>query len=103
MEDDALERIAAAVLDELVEARAKAEAARAEVEALRAKIEQMERQKPVEWQSRTRPVWNDGMWTQWSKCSEGYAKDIMKTSLVNDWIYEARPLYALPCAKGEEK
>ena len=70
---------------------------------LRAKIEQMERQEPVEWQSRTRPTWNDGTWTQWSKCSEGYAKDIMKSSLVQDWIYEARPLYALPGAQGEGK
>ena len=72
-----------------------------ERDELRAKITEMGRQKPVEWQSRTRPVWNDGMWTQWSKCSEGYAKDIMKASLVNDWIYEARPLYTLPGAKGE--
>ena len=43
------------------------------------------------------------MWTQWSKCSEGYAKDIMKAPLVDDWMYEARPLYAIPGAKGEEK
>ena len=69
--------------------------------ALRAKVEQMEKQKPVEWQSRTRPVWNDGMWTQWSKCSEGYAKDIMKAPLVDDWMYEARPLYALPGAQPQ--
>ena len=74
------------------------EAAEKERDDLKAKIAEMERQEPVEWQSRTRPVWNDRMWTQWSKCSEGCAKDIMNASLVNDWIYEARPLYALPGA-----
>ena len=85
-----------AAISELLE---RLEAAEKERDELRAKTEAMERQEPVEWQSRTRPVWNDGMWTQWSKCSEGYAKDIMKASLVNDWIYEARPLYALPGAQ----
>ena len=81
------------------------EAAEKERDDLKAKIAEMERQEPVEWQSRTRPVWNDRMWTQWSKCSEGCAKDIMNASLVNDWIYEARPLYALPGAQtqGEGK
>lgn len=88
---------------ELAEIRHGAAVANDTIKALRTKITEMERQELVEWQSRTRPVWNDGMWTQWSKCSEGYAKDIMKASLVNDWIYEARPLYALPGAQGEEK
>ena len=72
-----------------------------ERDALRARIEEMERQEPVEWQSRTRPVWNDGTWTQWSQCSKGYAEDIKKTPLLHDWLYETRALYTLPSAKGE--
>lgn len=75
----------------------------AEITRLRAKIAEMERQEPVEWQARTRPTWNDGTWGQWSKCSEGYAQDIKKTPLLHDWLYEARALYALPGAKGDEK
>ena len=73
--------------------------------ALRAKIEAMEQQKPVEWQARTRPAWNDGTWGPWRKCSEEYAEDIKKTPLLHDWLYEARTLYTLPGAKtqGEEK
>jgi hypothetical protein len=74
-----------------------------ENDALRAKVERMERQGPVEWQTRTRPAWNDGTWGPWRKCSEEYAEDIKKTPLLHDWLYEARALYALPGAKGEEK
>ena len=74
-----------------------------ERDALRAKIEQMERQEPVSWQTRTRPARNDGTWGAWRKCSEEYAEDIKKTPLLYDWLYEARALYALPGAKGEEK
>lgn len=70
-------------------------------DALRAKVERMERQGPVEWQTRTRPAWNDGTWGPWRKCSEEYAEDIKKTPLLHDWLYEARALYALPGAKGE--
>ena len=72
---------------------------------LRAKIAEMEKQKPVEWQARTRPAWNDGTWGPWRKCSEEYAEDIKKTPLLHDWLYEARTLYTLPGAKtqGEEK
>ena len=73
---------------------------RIENEALRAKIEHMERQGPVEWQTRTRPAWNDGTWGPWRKCSEEYAEDIKKTPLLHDWLYEARALYALPGAKA---
>lgn len=73
---------------------------RIENEALRAKIERMERQGPVEWQTRTRPAWNDGTWGPWRKCSEEYAEDIKKTPLLHDWLYEARALYALPGAKA---
>ena len=58
----------------------------------------MERQGPVEWQTRTRPAWNDGTWGPWRKCSEEYAEDIKKTPLLHDWLYEARALYALPGA-----
>ena len=72
-------------------------------DALRAKVERMEQQGPVEWQTRTRPAWNDGTWGPWRKCSEEYAEDIKKTPLLHDWLYEARALYALPGAKGEEK
>jgi uncharacterized protein (UPF0335 family) len=74
-----------------------------ENDAMRAKVERMERQGPVEWQTRTRPAWNDGTWGPWRKCSEEYAEDIKKTPLLHDWLYEARALYALPGAKGEEK
>jgi len=74
-----------------------------ELDTVRAKIERMERQGPVEWQTRTRPAWNDGTWGPWRKCSEEYAEDIKKTPLLHDWLYEARALYALPGAKGEEK
>ncbi len=77
--------------------------ARDERDELRAKVERMERQGPVEWQTRTRPAWNDGTWGPWRKCSEEYAEDIKKTPLLHDWLYEARALYALPGAKGEEK
>ena len=66
-------------------------------------LERMERQGPVEWQTRTRPAWNDGTWGPWRKCSEEYAEDIKKTPLLHDWLYEARALYALPGAKGEDK
>lgn len=100
--EELLDRLEAAE-KELVEIRHGAAVANNTIKALRAKITEVERQEPVEWQSRTRPVWNNGMWTQWSKCSEGYAKDIMKAPLVDDWMYEARPLYALPGAKGEVK
>ena len=72
-----------------------------ENDALRVKIEQMEKQEPIEWQTRTRPAWNDGTWGPWRKCSEEYAEDIKKTPLLYDWLYEARALYALPGAKGE--
>ena len=65
-----------------------------------AQIEAMEQQKPVEWQTRTRPAWNDGTWGPWRKCSEEYAEDIEKTPLLHDWLYEARALYALPGAKA---
>ena len=71
--------------------------------ALRAKIEQMEKQEPVAWQTRTRPAWNDGTWGPWRKCSKEYAEDIKKTPSLHDWLYEARALYALQGAKGEEK
>lgn len=67
--------------------------------ALRTKIEAMEKQEPVEWQTRTRPAWNDGTWGPWRKCSEEYAEDIKKTPLLHDWLYEARALYALPGAQ----
>jgi len=43
------DKMVLALFDELVEARARAEAAKAEAEALRAKVEQMERQKPAAW------------------------------------------------------
>ena len=72
-----------------------------ERDALRIKIEEMEKQEPVEWQTRTRPAWNDGTWGPWRRCSEEYAEDIKKTPLLHDWLYEARALYALPDAKGE--
>ena len=71
--------------------------------ALRAKIAEMERQEPVAWQTRTRPAWNDGTWGPWRKCSKEYAEDIKKTPSLHDWLYEARALYALQGAKGEEK
>ena len=77
------------------------EACKSEIDAMRAKVERMERQGPVEWQTRTRPAWNDGTWGPWRKCSEEYAEDIKKTPLLHDWLYEARALYALPGAKGE--
>ena len=78
------------------------EAAEKERDALRACIEAI---KPVAWQTRTRPAWNDGTWGPWRKCSEEYAEDIKKTPLLHDWLYEARTLYTLPGAKtqGEEK
>ena len=83
-------------------AQAVADGWRGKCERLEAKIAEMEKQEPVEWQARTRPTWNDGTWGQWSKCSEGHAQDIKKTPLLHDWLYEARALYALPGAKGED-
>ena len=77
--------------------------ARDEIDALRAKIAAMEKQEPVAWQTRTRPAWNDGTWGPWRKCSKEYAEDIKKTPSLHDWLYEARALYALQGAKGEEK
>ena len=71
-----------------------------ECTALRAKIEAMEKQGPVEWQTRTRPAWNDGTWGPWRKCSEEYAEDIKKTPLLHDWLYEAVPSTPLPGAKS---
>ena len=81
--------------------RGKCDRLEKERDALRAKIAQMEKQEPVEWQTRTRPAWNDGTWGPWRRCSEEYAEDIKKTPLLHDWLYEARALYALPGAKGE--
>lgn len=74
-----------------------------EIMRLRAKIAEMEKQEPVAWQTRTRPAWNDGTWGPWRKCSKEYAEDIKKTPSLHDWLYEARALYALQGAKGEEK
>lgn len=68
---------------------------------LRAKIEAMEKQKPVGWQVRSRPTWNDGTWHEWRKCSECSAQDIKNTPLRHDQHYEVRALYGLPGAKGE--
>ena len=75
--------------------------ARDERDALRAKIEQMEKQEPVAWQARCRPDWGDGTWSAWELCSENYAKDTIRVSVLHNWIYEARALYALPGVKGE--
>ena len=86
--------------EEIEELLDRLEAAEEERDALRAKVERMERQGPVEWQTRTRPAWNDGTWGPWRKCSEEYAEDIKKTPLLHDWPYEARALYALPGAKA---
>ena len=72
------------------------EAAEKERDALRACIEAI---KPVAWQTRTRPAWNDGTWGPWRKCSEEYAEDIKNTPLLHDWLYEARTLYTLPGAQ----
>ena len=72
-----------------------------ERDALRARIEEMERQEPVEWQSRSRPSWGAHQWGNWESCSPGYAQDITKSPTLHDWQYEARPLYTLPGAKGE--
>ena len=75
------------------------EAAEKERDELRARIAEMEQQKPVGWQTRTRPAWNDGAWGPWCKCSEEDAEDIKKTPLLHDWLYEVRALYALPGAQ----
>ena len=72
-----------------------------ERDELRARIEEMERQEPVEWQSRSRPSWGAHQWGNWESCSPGYAQDITKSPTLHDWQYEARPLYTLPGAKGE--
>ena len=74
-----------------------------ERDALRAKLAEMEQQEPVEWQCRSRPSWGDRQWSNWKSCSPGYAQDITKSPTLHDWQYEARPLYALPGAQGEEK
>ena len=76
-------------------------AAAHERDELRARIEEMERQEPVEWQSRSRPSWGAHQWGNWESCSPGYAQDITKSPTLHDWQYEARPLYTLPGAKGE--
>ena len=72
-----------------------------ERDELRARIEEMEEQKPVAWQSRSRPSWGAHQWGNWESCSPGYAQDITKSPTLHDWQYEARPLYTLPGAKGE--
>ena len=75
----------------------------AERDVLRAKVERMEQQEPVLWQVRTRPTWNATGWSEWRDCCEEHAKDVTKAPMLHDWLYEARVLYALPGAKGEEK
>lgn len=80
---------------------AKLEAAEKERDALRAKVDAMERQEPAEWQCRSRPSWGGRQWSKWERCSPGHAQDIAKSPTLHDWQYEARPLYALPGAKGE--
>lgn len=77
---------------------------RAELDALKAWKAEVEKQEPVEWQSRSRPSWGDHQWSEWASCSTGYAEDITKSPELHDWQYEARALYALPGAapKPEE-
>ena len=72
------------------------EAAEKERDELRAKIEQMEKQEPVAWITRGGyPVPLDELeWQLW------YGSEKPTLSWVNQ---EARPLYALPGAQGEEK
>ena len=72
---------------------------RAELDALKAWKAEVEKQEPVEWQSRSRPSWGDHQWSEWASCSTGYAEDITKSPELHDWQYEARALYALPGAQ----
>lgn len=53
---------------------------------------------PVEYQSRTRPLWRaeDGerAWFPWEKCSAESFANYRKNPLIHDWQYEVRALYA---------
>jgi hypothetical protein len=51
---------------------------------------------PVAWQSRMRPNWEENGWTQWKDCPKEQADNFWKTPRLNDWVYEARALYAAP-------
>lgn len=53
---------------------------------------------PVEYQSRTRPLWRaeDGerAWFPWEKCSAESFANYRKNPLIHEWQYEVRALYA---------
>jgi len=53
---------------------------------------------PVEYQSRTRPLWRaeDGerAWFPWEKCSAESFANYQKNPFINEWQYEVRALYA---------
>ena len=69
------------------------DAAKAEIEAMRAKVERMEQQEPSHWGCTV--LQSDGRWKEEVSREappEGYFS-----------IRDIFPLYALPCAKGEEK
>lgn len=52
--------------------------------------------KPVAWQSRMRPDWEENGWTQWKDCPKEQADNFWKVPHLHDWVYEARALYTAP-------
>ena len=48
-----------------------------------------------EYQYRTKPTWDaNAPWSDWTKCNRGSFEDYKRTPVHNDWIYEARALFA---------
>lgn len=48
-----------------------------------------------EYQYRTKPTWDaNAPWSNWTKCNRGSFEDYKRTPVHNDWIYEARALFA---------
>ena len=54
-------------------------------------------QEPVAWQCRMRAKWGrSGEWWPWQECNQEKAEDYKRVPCLNDWEYEARPLYTHP-------
>ena len=93
------DKMVLALFDELVEARARAEAAKAEADALRARIAEMERQEPARLVTPTAYRWRrrDSVMWQYGELTE---ETVMAAKEHN---HEVQALGVLPGAQGEEK
>jgi hypothetical protein len=65
--------------------------------ALKAQPAQSE---PVAWQYRLRAKWVE-VFSHWMECSKDQAGDYIKSTVINDWIYEVRALYTTPQPSAE--